>query len=113
MQRTSPIARVLRGIALAAVLIFFLFPILWIFLMSFQTNETILRIPPRLVFEPTLVNYQALISGRLETAAGALDLPFMRNLGNSVLLSSVSVVVALLLGVPAAYAFARFRFRLG
>ena len=36
----------------------------------------------------------------------------MRNLWNSVLLSVISVVVALLLGVPAAYAFARFKFRL-
>ena len=36
------------------VLVFFLFPIFWILLMSFQTNETILRIPPSLFFEPTL-----------------------------------------------------------
>ena len=109
----SPLARILRGIALAVVLVFFLFPILWIFLMSFQTNETILRIPPSLAFTPTLINYTSLISGHLQTAAGSLDLPFMHNLFNSVLLSSVSVLVALVLGVPAAYAFARFRFRLG
>ena len=37
----------------------------------------------------------------------------MKNLWNSVLLSTVSVAIALLLGVPAAYAFARFKFRLG
>jgi multiple sugar transport system permease protein len=34
----------------------------------------------------------------------------MRNLGNSVLLSTCAVVLALILGVPAAYAFARFKF---
>ncbi len=34
----------------------------------------------------------------------------MHNLWNSVLLSTVSVVLALILGVPAAYAFARFKF---
>ena len=107
------ILRVLRGAALAAIVTFFLFPIVWILLMSFQTNETILRIPPSVVFTPTLQNYVALISGKLQTAAGSLDVAFMRNLGNSVLLSSVSVIIALLLGVPAAYAFARFRFRLG
>jgi multiple sugar transport system permease protein len=104
---------ILRGVALAAVLLFFLFPILWIFLMSFQTNDTILRIPPSLFFEPTLINYTSLISGHLQTAAGSLDLPFMHNLFNSVLLSTLSVLVSLVLGVPAAYAFARFRFRLG
>jgi len=90
-----------------------LFPIFWIFLMSFQTNEDILRIPPSLFFTPTLSNYQALITGKLVSAAGTLDIAFMRNLWNSVLLSSVSVVIALILGVPAAYAFARFKFRLG
>ena len=51
MARTDTASRLpglLRGLALAAVLVFFLFPILWIFLMSFQTNDTILRIPPSL-----------------------------------------------------------------
>jgi multiple sugar transport system permease protein len=111
MDHTSPIERLLRGIALALVVLFFMFPIVWIFLMSFQTNETILQIPPSIVFEPTLQNYEALITGKLETAAGSLDIAFMRNLGNSVLLSVASVALSLLLGVPAAYAFARHKFR--
>ena len=109
----SPLLRALRAMALVIVCLFFLFPIFWIVSMSFQTNETILRIPPSLVFEPTLQNYKALLSGRLVSAAGVLDITFLRNLGNSVLLSTVSVAIALALGVPAAYAFARFRFRGG
>ena len=109
----SPLLRVLRAAALVLVCLFFLFPIFWIVSMSFQTNETILRIPPSLVFEPTLQNYKALLSGRLVSAAGVLDITFLRNLGNSVLLSTASVLLALALGVPAAYAFARFRFRGG
>lgn len=111
MEHTSPVERVLRGIALTLVVVFFMFPLFWIFLMSFQTNETILRIPPSMVFEPTLSNYQALITGRLETAAGTLEINFLRTLWNSVFLSTTSVAVALVLGVPAAYAFARHRFR--
>ncbi len=113
MNHTSTAERILRGFLLSLVLLFFLFPIFWIFLMSFQTNEDILRIPPSLTFTPTLENYVALISGRLSTVAGDLDIAFMRNLWNSVLLSSLSVGMALILGVPAAYAFARFKFRLG
>ena len=109
----SPVARTLRAIALIIVCLFFLFPIFWIVSMSFQTNETILRIPPSLVFEPTISNYKALLSGRLVTGAGVLDITFLRNLWNSILLSVSSVVIALLLGVPAAYAFARFKFRGG
>ena len=64
-------------------------------------------------FDPTLINYQALITGRLETQAGNLDIAFMGNLWNSVFLSSSAVLLSLVLGVPAAYAFARYRFRLG
>lgn len=96
---------------LTLVVVFFMFPIFWIFLMSFQTNETILRIPPSLFFTPTLDNYVGLITGELKTAAGSLQLNFMRNLWNSVLLSTLSVALSLLLGIPAAYAFARFKFK--
>ena len=113
MTRETPLARLIRGALLTLVGLFFLFPIVWVFLMSFQTNETILRIPPSLFFSPTLDNYVALISGKLETQAGALRIEFMNNLLNSVILSVSSVALSLVLGIPAAYAFARFRFRLG
>jgi multiple sugar transport system permease protein len=113
MTRETPLGRVVRGVLLTIVGLFFLFPIFWVFLMSFQTNETILRIPPSLFFSPTLDNYVALISGKLETQAGTLEIAFMNNLMNSVILSTSSVLLSLILGIPAAYAFARFRFRLG
>src|ERR1700738_3202966 len=113
MEHVSLTGRIFRGGVLTLVLLFFMFPIVWILLMSFQSNEQILRIPPRLLFEPTLANFQALISGQLRTAAGNLEISFMRNLWNSVVLSSAAVLMALVLGVPAAYAFARFKFRLG
>src|ERR1700729_2657165 len=105
MEHSSHLEKAIRGALIAAILIFFLFPIFWIFLMSFQTNEDILRIPPSVFFTPTLSNYQALITGQLQTTAGNIDIAFMQNLWNSVLLSTVSVALALLLGVPAAYAF--------
>lgn len=111
MDQVSTIERVLRGVAISLVIIFFMFPILWIFLMSFQTNETILQVPPKLFFEPTIVNYQGLITGQLETAAGSLKIEFMSNLFNSLFLSTAAVIVGLLLGVPAAYAFARLKFK--
>jgi multiple sugar transport system permease protein len=113
MTRESSLGRLVRGVLLTIVGLFFLFPIVWVFLMSFQTNATILRIPPSLIFSPTLDNYVALISGRLQTQAGTLEIAFMNNLLNSVILSTSSVALSLVLGIPAAYAFARFRFRLG
>ncbi len=111
METTSALEKLLRGVALTLVVLFFMFPIVWIFLMSFQTNETILSIPPSVIFTPTLENYQALITGKLTTASGTLDIAFMKNLLNSVFLSVASVAIALVLGVPAAYAFARHKFR--
>lgn len=111
MDTVSPIERILRGTAITLVCLFFMFPIVWIFLMSFQTNETILRVPPSVVFTPTLENYTALITGKLETQAGTLNIDFMGNLFNSLFLSTASVLVGLVLGVPAAYAFARLKFR--
>jgi multiple sugar transport system permease protein len=113
MERVSTLERVIRTALIVLVLVFFLFPIFWILLMSFQTNDQILRIPPSIVFEPTLANYATLITGKLQTTAGNLDVAFLRNLGNSMLLSTGSVILSLILGVPAAYAFARFKFRLG
>ncbi len=98
MEHGSLAGRIFRGIALTLILLFFMFPIVWIFLMSFQTNEQILRIPPRILFEPTLANYEALISGQLRTAAGNLEISFMRNLWNSFVLSGAAVMLALRAG---------------
>ena len=113
MDRQTTLGRIVRTLLLTLIGLFFLFPIFWVFLMSFQTNQDVLRIPPSIFFEPTLENYQALISGRLVSTAGVLEIQFMSNLMNSVILATCSVALSLLLGIPAAYAFARFKFRLG
>ena len=111
MGRHTPLERWMRGIALVVVILFFMFPLFWIALMSLQTNETILRSPPTMVFEPTLYNYEAIIAGRLDSNVASMGIEFMRNLMNSIILSVGSVGLALILGVPAAYAFARHKFR--
>ena len=105
--------RILRGVLLTLVGLFFLFPLVWVGLMSFMTNADILRSPPSIIFSPTLDNYAALVAGELSTNVGALKIDYMQNLLNSLILSTGSVLLSLLLGVPAAYAFARFKFRLG
>ena len=45
MRHSTALGRAVRAVLLILVGLFFLFPILWVFLMSFQTNEQILRIP--------------------------------------------------------------------
>ena len=77
MEHTSTIEKVIRAALITLVLVFFLFPVVWIFLMSFQTNEDILRIPPSVFFTPTLDNYGALLTGKIRTATGTQEIAFL------------------------------------
>jgi multiple sugar transport system permease protein len=82
------------GLLIAVVLV----PVLFIVQMSLRTGLEAFRMPPSLVFWPTLQNYAALLEGK-----------FIRALGNSAVVATSTTVLALLLGVPAAYAFSRAR----
>jgi multiple sugar transport system permease protein len=75
-------------------------PFLWLLQMSVKTQEEIFAFPPRLVFAPTFENYRAL-----------WDSTFRRSFTNSAAVSVTSTVLAMLLGVPGAYALSRARFR--
>ena len=75
-------------------------PVLFIMQMSVRSGVEAFRMPPTLVFSPTLQNYIALLEGK-----------FVRSLMNSTVTATSTTVLALLLGVPAAYAFSRARVR--
>ncbi len=84
-----------------AILLFLtLFPIFWLLQMSLKTEAEAFRMPPKLLFVPTLGNYVALFQGK-----------FARSFDNSLLVSVTTTLVSLLLGVPAAYALSRASFR--
>ncbi|MYS91044.1 MULTISPECIES: carbohydrate ABC transporter permease [Streptomyces] len=91
-------------VSAAAYLITFviLFPLLWIMLLSFQTNDNILNHPFRLT-DLTLANYQQ----ALET----LNLLVMYK--NTLILAVVSVTVGLVISYMAAFALTRMVFRSG
>jgi sorbitol/mannitol transport system permease protein len=80
----------------AAALIFF--PIFWMFLTSFKTEVEAVQTPPSLFFAPSLENY-------VEIQARA---NYVRFALNSVVISLVATLLALVLAVPAAYAMAFF-----
>jgi multiple sugar transport system permease protein len=86
-----------RRVAIALVLLVLLSPFLWLLQMSFKTNDQILQIPPPLLFVPTLQNYTALWHSA-----------FSDSFVNSLLSASFSTLLALLLGVPGAYALSRW-----
>lgn len=113
MNRDAPIVTVFRAVTLILIFTFFLLPFYWIVAMSLMTNKQILTWPPSFVFHPTLENYVVLITGRLKTSVGTLPVAYLANFRNSLILSVGSVLLSLVLGVPAAYALARYRFRFG
>jgi multiple sugar transport system permease protein len=92
--------KLLFALAVLAVLLISLAPVLWQLLTSFKVNEDISMIPT--VYFPkrfTLNHYIELFTRR----------PFLRYILNSAFVSIVSTSVCLAIGTPAAYALARLR----
>lgn len=74
------------------------FPLLWTALNSLKNNVDIITRVPRVVFTPTLANISYII-GRDSVMTG---------LYNSVIACGVAVLIGVVLGLPAAYAVARY-----
>ena len=99
--------------ALLSVTAAFLFPLLWIVGLSFKTRPQIFVEPPLWIWTPTLQNYRDVLqigAERSITSQASSSDDFTLYLLNTVIVSAGSVALALFVGVPAAYAFARFRF---
>src|SRR5690349_7636592 len=80
--------------ALTYLLVFLLvFPVLWMVITGFKTEIAAITTPPTLFFQPTLDQFQLALEGG-----------FAAYFINSVLASLVSTAIALVLGIPAAYA---------
>ncbi|MER3485202.1 MAG: ABC transporter permease, partial [Chloroflexota bacterium] len=87
--------------AFVVLIAFVLVPIYWMISTSLKTTNQTFAIPPVFVFTPTVQHYQAVFT--------QTNVP--HSLANSLIVASGSTIIALLLGVPAAYGLARFRFR--
>ena len=87
------------ALALFLVVVFLLTPFLWMALNAFKTPLQIIKLPPDLIFPPTLRNF--------ENVFGTQN--FMRYIMNSVIIGAGCTLVGLLIGLPAAYSIARFR----
>lgn len=86
--------------AVPLILLLMLLPFLWLLQMSIKPGPLILEFPPRLIFAPTFEHYAALWKDG-----------FPESFVNSLITASTSTVLALLVGVPAAYALSRWRGR--
>ena len=91
----------LTWLGVVAGLVFFLGPFFWIVTTSLKGNEDYFASPPVWVpAEPSLKHYAALFT----RSSGA------RYLTNSLVTASLSMVAALVVSIPTAYAIARWRF---
>jgi multiple sugar transport system permease protein len=98
-QRRRVAVQVIYEVLRVIVLILFLLPFLWMILNSFKTALGISKVPPDLIFVPTLTNYVNVF----------LSQSFLDFFGNSFLIAAGSTLFGLLLGLPAAYSIARYR----
>ena len=89
----------LRLVAALAITLFFLFPIYWLFMISFKTPDEIFAYPPKWwPGQINFANYAVLFKdGDAVTV------------WNSLVLAGVSTVIAMVLGTMAAYSLVRFK----
>jgi multiple sugar transport system permease protein len=80
-------------------MIFFLFPLAWMLIMSLRTNAVNTSGQIGIPFVPTLEHYASIVT----------SVNFMRSLINSVLTSGLTMLIALLIGIPSAYGLSRAR----
>ena len=81
------------------IALLFFAPIAWIVLSSFKTADQILSVPPSIVFRPTIANYVRVLSNP----------NILSGFANSLILSCVSVIIAVGVSFLAAFSFSRFK----
>jgi multiple sugar transport system permease protein len=97
---------VARIVYLVLLGIFTVLPMAWMLLTSVKTQFAALQYPPEWIpSEPTLEQYTRLLSPTNEVGQ-----EFLHYLLNSVMVATATTVLGVVIAVPAAYAFSRFRF---
>jgi len=88
------------------MLIFTVLPMAWMFLTSLKSGFAAMQFPPQWwPAEPTLYNYAKLLDPQ-----NSVGQDFLRYFWNSMFVSLTTTILAVVVAVPAAYAFSRFRF---
>lgn len=104
MRKRKPLyVRALIALALLAALIFFLFPVGWMFLTSFKTQDQIFSVPPVLVppaEQWNLDNYTAILT----------ENNGLQGVRDTTIIAFSTALVSVSVGSLAAYSLARFRF---
>jgi multiple sugar transport system permease protein len=102
VNKKNPFIKLLVFIIIVIALIWTLVPLSWIVLSSFKVEADQFSIPPKWFPERlTLQNYRTFFNNS----------ELIHSFFNSVLTTLFSTLIALILGVPAAYALARFNWK--
>jgi multiple sugar transport system permease protein len=99
-RRRRRLGSALSTLALLLGLGFILLPVFWLVTTAFKSRRDAFSYPPKFIFHPTLDNFRTLFHSE-----------FLADMGHSAILTALATGVALVLGVPAGYAFARSSFR--
>lgn len=94
--------RILIGIVLTAGLIFFLFPVVWMFLTSFKTQNQIFATPPVIIPPSEQWNLDNYIAALTESGG-------LQAVRDSLIVSISTALVSVAVGALAAYSLARYR----
>jgi multiple sugar transport system permease protein len=99
-------------VAAIVLVLWTVFPFVWILLTSLKSPVDIISVPPKFLFTPTTDNYMALVMGEQHGQYASTRPDFPRFFLNSMIISFGAVAVSVAAGIPAAYALARFDFPL-
>jgi multiple sugar transport system permease protein len=100
MNNSTPLGTFIRTVIAIVCALTILFPVIWMVSMMFKPADVMFARPTQFFFTPTLVNFDYVI------AQG-----FLANLTTSLLLGIISTAMVVVIGTPAAYAFARFEMK--
>lgn len=93
-------------IFLFLLLLFSVLPMLWMLTTSVKSQFAAIQYPPEFIpSNPTLEQYYRLLS-----PSSDIGIQFLRYMWNSIYVSTLTTIFGVAVAVPAAYAFARFRF---
>lgn len=101
LRRKKTAKEIVRVVAAYLIAFCFIAPFLYLIASSFKSSVDLQAWPPKFFFEPILDNYIKIFT----------DMDLGPYLLNSLIVSVVVTAVSILLGLPAAYALSRYRFR--
>jgi len=113
--RKNIFGKLMTYISLIITFSFLLFPIYWILTMALKPTDDIITYPPHFSFHPTLKGFLYILG--MEEIAGVsgissgFESAFLVGMKNSVIVVISSVLISLIVGLPAAYIIARYKFR--